>query len=532
MSGEVDEIKASAKKNNYQKKPSNTPIMDNLTIGLTNSTIWNQEKNSNMPTTYNSMDNLFANYANENGKMTADRIAHLEADITASKVTKLTIGNEEFNIIDANDDAHKSSSTIEGTEGNDIFLCKNKGSATYNSNGGAHDLLLMPSDNNNTIRIIGGGQYSALATHDDPIKQETSAKPKGSVNQKQEMNDFIQSVAKFNNSDFDNESLQTGYSDNITAQSTGGSVWRKPANSNVKTTYSSIEELLGNYANKDGKLHADGVAHMKADFAASNIKEITVGNEKYNIIDADKQGLETNGTNGNDIFFGKVNGMTTYHSNGGKDILLNPHDLDNTVTVMGEIKENKIQNVKNEASAKQNDMTANSGKQNTQDTTISNPKISTPAVPASTPAVDEWGWEIPAEEKPQQNKKNEPLAIEQPQKTNISSEKKADDLENLPLNLELYLKDCIDDNSMRREIEDKLGITSFTDKDAKKNCDAIKRYIIDNIYNKDPELKARIDNGQYMQYNMENVEWPKCPITTYIPDTTSETATDSNKKRE
>lgn len=149
---------------------------------------------------------------------------------------------------------------------------------------------------------------------------------------------FLKQVTKFNTPADSNEIQQTKPYDKGIMETQGLSIWSGAKNTKAPTTYDSIEDLLGGYANSQGKLDADGVAHLESDFRASGVKKITVGGETYNIIDGNQaSGSVVKGSSANDIFFAKE-GTATYVSNGGNDILLTPSKVGDTVTVMGDSK--------------------------------------------------------------------------------------------------------------------------------------------------------------------------------------------------
>lgn len=149
---------------------------------------------------------------------------------------------------------------------------------------------------------------------------------------------FLKQVTKFNTPADSKETQQTKPYDKGIMETHGLSIWSGAKNTKVPTTYDSIEDLLGGYTNSQGKLDADGVAHLESDFKASGVKQITVGGETYNIIDGNQaNGSVVKGSSANDIFFAKE-GTATYVSNGGNDILLTPSKVGDTVTVMGDSK--------------------------------------------------------------------------------------------------------------------------------------------------------------------------------------------------
>lgn len=102
-------------------------------------------------------------------------------------------------------------------------------------------------------------------------------------------------------------------------------------NANAKTSYTSMDEFMGAYS-KDNKLDATGVNQMHADLKAKGLKEINIGDQKYNIIYGEDQGINIKGTVGNDIIFKNNSGTNNLTGTTGNDIYLSGSGLLKTIT--------------------------------------------------------------------------------------------------------------------------------------------------------------------------------------------------------
>ena len=99
-------------------------------------------------------------------------------------------------------------------------------------------------------------------------------------------------------------------------------------NPDVKTEYSTMDSFFKTYSKGD-KVDAKGIRQMHADFKAKGIKEITIGGEKYNIINSEDEPVAVKGTSGNDIIF--LSNHTTYYKSQGNDLYLSGSGLIKTI---------------------------------------------------------------------------------------------------------------------------------------------------------------------------------------------------------